>query len=632
MRAKVLGSYWVLASVLFAGATSAARTQEPAAGSSAPQPQGGTPPTQNEKQDGEKKNEKDTPDDQNNTDQDATSSSAHGSKGLGKDFLQDQKQIWTSPARLRFIDADWLVPMAGFTAGLFVTDRDYSTHLSNNLQTLSQAKTRSDAGLAALIGGAGAMWLLSYPSHREHWRETGFLAGEAAISSLVAVEALKYTTRRERPYQGDGSGPFFSGGTSFPSEHAAAAWAVAGVIAHEYPGPIPKILAYGLASFVSYERIKAKQHFPSDVFVGSMMGQMISQDIYSRRHDPELGGGEWQSFTALARAWESSGPQNLGTPYVPLDSWIYTALDRLARLGLIDSAFSGMRPWTRRECMRQLMEAEEKGVEPGENTEASRLVEVLEREFRSETEALGDGTDGAAFRLESLYSRTEHISGAPLTDGYTFGQTQYNDFGRPYGEGWSTVNGFSAYATKGPWVLYVRGEAQTAPSIPALPLPAREIKAFRDFLPLVPATPQPAVEQLALLDTYVGLMLSNWEISFGRQSLWWGTGPTEGTSLDMSNNAQPIDMFRISRTTPLKLPSFLGWLGPMRTEFFLGRLAGYEFIRSPLGLVGQFGQALSDQPYIHGQNISFKPTRNFEFGFYRQHFSVARATPSRHTH
>jgi hypothetical protein len=611
VRVLALGWIWTVASLsLGEGTRGAAKPQEPEAQSSAQPAQ-----SQKEKKDEEKK-KKETPEDPNNSDQDWTSVSQQGFKGLGKAFLEDQKQLWTSPVRLRFVDADWLVPMAGFTAGLFVTDSDYSRHLSNNPQTLSSAKTRSDAGVAALIGGAAAMYLLSYPSHREHWRETGFLAGEAAINSLVAVEALKYTTQRERPYQGDGTGPFFSGGTSFPSEHAAAAWAVAGVIAHEYPGPIPKILAYGLASFVSYERIRGKQHFPSDVFVGSTMGQMISQDIYSRRHDPELGGGEWQSLTALARAWESSGPQNLGTPYVPLDSWIYDALERLAGLGLIDSAFAGMRPWTRRECMRQLIEAEEK-VDAGENSEAGKLIAVLEHEFRPETEALGDGTDGAAFRLESLYSRTEHISGAPLTDGYAFGQTQYNDFGRPYGEGWSTVNGFSAYATKGPWVLYVRGEAQTAPSIPALGLPARESAASRNFLPLQPATPQPAVEQLALLDTYVGLMLSNWEISFGRQSLWWGTGPTEGTSLDMSNNAQPIDMFRISRTTPLKLPRFLGWLGPMRTEFFLGRLAGYEFIRSPLGLVGQFGQALSDQPFINGQNISFKPTRNFEFGFYR---------------
>src|SRR6266513_2238293 len=116
----------------------------------------------------------------------------------------------------------------------------------------------SNAGVAALVGGAGGMWVMGHASHNEHWSETGFLAGEAALNSLVAVESFKYTLRRERPYQGNGSGPFFqSGGTSFPSEHAAAAWSVAGVIAHEYPGPFTKIMAYGLASLVSVSRAKA---------------------------------------------------------------------------------------------------------------------------------------------------------------------------------------------------------------------------------------------------------------------------------------------------------------------------------------------------------------------------------------
>src|SRR6476646_5446277 len=222
--------------------------------------------------------------------------------GLGKEFLLDQKQIWTSPAKLRFSDMQWLVPMSGITAGLFVTDSDYSKSLSQNPTTISHYKTLSNAGVGALIGGAGGMWLLGHVKHNEHWSETGFLAGEAAINSLVAVEAFKYSMRRERPYQGDGTGPFFqSGGTSFPSEHAAAAWSVAGVIAHEYPSPFVKIMAYGLASLVDYSRIRARQHFPSDVFVGSIMGNLIAQNIYSRHHDPELGGEAWRSLSQYVR-------------------------------------------------------------------------------------------------------------------------------------------------------------------------------------------------------------------------------------------------------------------------------------------------------------------------------------------
>ena len=208
--------------------------------------------------------------------------------GPAADFVQDQKNIWTSPARIRLVDARWLVPLAGITAGLFVTDQQYSASLSTNPSTISHYNTLSNVGIATLAGAGAGMYLMSFPTHNEHWRETGFLAGEAAIDSLIPIEVMKYSLGRERPYQGNGSGAFFQGGTSFPSEHAAAAWAIAGVIAHEYPGTFPKLISYGLASAVSFARVHGRQHFPSDVFVGSVLGYLVAQSVYSRHHDAEL--------------------------------------------------------------------------------------------------------------------------------------------------------------------------------------------------------------------------------------------------------------------------------------------------------------------------------------------------------
>jgi hypothetical protein len=550
-----------------------------------------------------------------NSDQDATPGSHSGVRGLGKDFLEDQKRIWTSPARLRFADADWLVPASGFAAGLFVTDRDVSTHLSHNPSTISHYNSLSTAGIGALVGGAAGMWVLSYPTHHEHWRETGLLAGEAALNSLVAVEAMKYSLGRERPFQGDGSGPFFQGGTSFPSEHAAAAWSVAGVFAHEYPGVFPRIVAYGLASLVSYSRIKGRQHFPSDVFIGGMIGQFIAQDVYTRHHDPELGGAQWRSLGQIVRGDGSVSAPNQGSPYVPLDSWIYPAIDRLMAMGAIDSAFAGMRPWTRQECARLVNDAGDRVSDVDDNI-AARLVAALQSEFRFE-DAEVDGTEGSAFKLESVYTRAGHISGMPLHDGYNFAQTQFNDFGRPFGEGWSTVSGFSAYVTSGHLVGYVRGELQTAPAVSALPLAARETVRANDGLSQTPpGSTQPSTQNLKLLDAYFGVMLSNWQLTFGRQSVLWGPG--EGGPLILGDNAAPIDMFRINRVTSLKLPSILGWLGPLRMEMFLGQLRGQHFIfGQSTGVVGSFTSNFDPQPMIHGERFSFKPTENFEFGFSR---------------
>jgi membrane-associated phospholipid phosphatase len=534
--------------------------------------------------------------------------------GLVGRFVGDQREIWTSPARLRFSDTEWLVPFSGIAAGLFVTDRDFTKHLSQNPTTISHYKTLSNAGVAALVGGAGGMWLLGHASHNKHWSETGFLAGEAALNSLVAVESFKYSLRRERPYQGNGSGAFFqSGGTSFPSEHAAAAWSVAGVIAHEYPGPLTKIMAYGLASLVDISRVRAQQHFPSDVVVGAMIGNLVAQNIYSRHHDPELGGGEWRSIGQIFRGDGSLSAANQGSPYVPLDRWIYPAFDRLAALGYVNSGIFGMRPWTRLECARLLGEAEDQaaGIDPA-SSEAQQLLDTLQKEFSTEADSLGGGNN-RHLQIESVYTRFTGISGQPLTDSFHFGQTILDDYGRPFAEGVNNITGFSGWASEGRLVAYVRGEYQHAPSNPALSQQARQFIAGADGaqLPVAPNTPTPAVDHVRLLDAYLAMNVENWQLSFGKQSLWWG--PSEGGPILFSDNAAPITMFRINRVSPFKLPSVLGWMGPTRVEIFLGQMSGHDFIVPHVNLVGQLGRPLGRQPFIHGEKLSFKPTPNFEF-------------------
>lgn len=530
------------------------------------------------------------------------------------DFAQDEKNLWTSPTRLRFKDTTWLVPLSGIAAGSFVTDSDFSRHLSHDPGTISRSNSFSNAGVAALVGGAGGMWVLSHFNHDSHWRETGFLSGEAALHSLVMTETLKYSFRRDRPYQGDGTGPFFQpGGTSFPSEHSAVAWSVAGVVAHEYPGPLTKLLAYGAASMVSFSRVKAEKHFPSDVMIGALLGELAAHEIYNKHHDVELGGDTWNDPADFFTDESHSKSGFIGSPYVPLDSWIYPALDRLAAIGLIESEFAGMRPWTRSECAGLLVEAGDRAEEGVGGPEAEELYRSLQTEFRHEIESGGD-EKGFQGRIESVYTRVTGISGEPLTDGNHFGQTIVNDFGRPYQQGFNSVDGFSAWTTSGPWTGYIRAEYQHAPSAPALPESTRQIIASLDGIGEVPpGTPYSAVNRVRLLDAYVGLNLHNWQLTFGKQSLLWS--PMQSGPLMFSDNAEPINMFRISRVSPFKLPSILGWMGPIRVEWFLGQLDGHEFVfQSNTGLVGQFGQNLSRQPSMEGQKLSFKPTANFEFG------------------
>jgi membrane-associated phospholipid phosphatase len=541
-----------------------------------------------------------------------------GFSGHIADFVEDQKRIWTSPLKIRLSDANWLVPLGGITAGLFVTDREYSASINQNPTTLKHYKSLSNYTVAGLIGGSAGLYLFSFPTHNERWRETGFLAGEAALNSLVTVEALKYSLQRERPYQGDGSGSFFHGGTSFPSEHAAAAWSIAGVLAHEYPGTLPKILAYGAASAVSFSRIKAHQHFPSDVVVGSVLGYLIAQNVYRHRHNPEIGGAAWESPREFVSDEKSRTPAFMGSPYVPLDSWIYPALERLAALGYIKTISLGMRPWTRLECARLLNEAGEREADTNAPSEVQQLYSALSQEFAHDYDLMsGESNRGA--QLESVYFRTLAVSGQPLTDNYHFGQTILNDYGRPYQEGFNSVAGVSGWTTVGPFVIYTRGEYQSAPSAPSLPPAALDFIANVDGLPPSPPTmPYAGVNRFRLLDAYIGMNLAKWQISFGRQSLWWGPGD-EGAML-FTNNAEPLNkMFRIDRVSPFRLPGPLRYLGDIRMEFFLGQVSGHQFINNGQGegilnsgLIGQYGKDLALQPFVSGGKIDFKFNSNLE--------------------
>lgn len=530
------------------------------------------------------------------------------------DFAEDQKQIWTSPARIRLRDAAWLVPFAGVTAGLLVTDRAYSNSLSRQTSTINHYKTLSTLGVGALVGSGAGLYVLSFPTHNEHWRETGWLAGEALINSLVVAETFKYSLGRQRPFQGTGAGNFFHGGTSFPSEHAAAAWSVAGVIAHEYPGILPKLFAYSAAAAVDYSRIHGRQHFPSDVLVGSVLGYLVAQNIYHRRHQPELLGSAWEPPSDFVSEENRRSPAYMGSPYVSLDSWIYPALERLAALGYIGTDTVGLRPWTRLECARLTSEAGERGAGSDSPIEVQQLYGALSGEFAREFELMS-GEQNLGIQLESVYQRSLGISGKPLTDNQHFGQTVLNDYGRPFQQGFNSVAGTSGWTTAGPFVIYARGEYQSAPSAPAPSTAALGFISQVDQLPPnAPALPIGATSRFRLLDAYVGMTLSNWQISFGRQSQWWG--PSDNGAMLFSNNAEPLNnMLRVDRVQPFRLPWLFRYLGDIRLQLFLGQLSGYEFLNNtPGGLVGQYGRSLHPQPFLDGGKVTLKLTPNFEFG------------------
>ena len=314
----------------------------------------------------------------------------------------------------------------------------------------------------------------------------------------------------------------------------------------------------------------------------------------------QLSGADWNSIGDIVREDSKSRPGLPGSPYVPLDSWVYPAIERLAAQGFINTAFLGTRPWTRIECAMLIRQAEDRLADekPGVS-DPGRVYQTLSEEFASDLTALEHGGEDT-LRLESLYTRSTEIVGQPLNDSYHFGQTIINNFGRPYEQGFNTVDGFSAWAAEGRFVIYVRGEYQHAPSAPGFSQPIENLIATLDVNPVQSAHPIAMTNQFRLLDTYVSTSLAGWDFAFGKQSLWWGQG--EGGALLVSDNAEPIYMFRASRVVPFSLPWIFHYLGPMKIDAFFGQLAGNEFPPRPL---------------LHGETISFKPTRNLELTFSR---------------
>src|SRR5262249_51449489 len=147
----------------------------------------------------------------------------------------------------------------------------------------------------------------------------------------------------------------------------------------------------------------------SDVVVGGALGWLIGQQVYKAHHDTDLDGVGYGSFTRDAGEFD---PDRLGSSFVPLDSWIYPALDRLAPLGYIKTQFIGLRPWTRAECLRQIEQAEYFAQDlPGESDIAVTLKSL--HEYFKE-----DGQSYQSFKVESVYTGYTNISGAPLRDSY----------------------------------------------------------------------------------------------------------------------------------------------------------------------------------------------------------------------
>jgi len=326
-------------------------------------------------------------------------------------------------------------------------------------------------------------------------------------------------------------------------------------------------------------------------------------------------------------------PSALGSPYIPVDSWVYPAVMRLYSLGYLDHVFVGMRPWTRSSLSHMLEDADAKieDAGPGPLTdEAREIYDALMHELSPDVQGPCGAGHGQA-RVESVYTALRGVGGTPLDDSFHLGQTIVNDYGRPFQNGFNNYTGASGYATLGRFAVYARGEFQRAPAAAGYSAALAQQLSRIDMIPFInpdtglpypqatiPMGPIDSISDGRFLEAYASFQLLNNVFSIGKQDAW--LGPAKGGSFAFSNNAQNFYSFQINRIEPLYVPLLSRLIGPLRYDFIVGGLRGHTYVPNPSftgNTATQPNVITPGNPWMHLEKISFKPTRNVEFGFER---------------
>jgi membrane-associated phospholipid phosphatase len=146
-----------------------------------------------------------------------------------------------------------------------------------------------DVAAIALPVGAAAGALVA----RDH-RGLAQLA-ESYAAAMALVYVLKPLVDRTRPY---------GGGRSFPSGHAASAFAGAAFLQMRYGWELG-LPAYAVATYVGYSRVKAERHHTSDVVAGAAIG-IAANLVFTRRREHVavlVDLGPRHAGTSIAVAW-----------------------------------------------------------------------------------------------------------------------------------------------------------------------------------------------------------------------------------------------------------------------------------------------------------------------------------------
>jgi undecaprenyl-diphosphatase len=168
----------------------------------------------------------------------------------------------------------WLAEVAALDAAVYTAiARTPTPSLDRGMARLSHAAnySRLSLGAAALLAALGG------PRGRRAAR--GGLASVAVTSAVINL-GVKPLGRRRRPDRAGEQVPVARHvrmplTSSFPSGHAAAAFAFATGVGETLPGAAFPLRV--LAALVAYSRVHTGVHYPGDVVIGSLLGTSLAQ-------------------------------------------------------------------------------------------------------------------------------------------------------------------------------------------------------------------------------------------------------------------------------------------------------------------------------------------------------------------
>ncbi|MDD2898598.1 MAG: capsule assembly Wzi family protein [Desulfuromonadaceae bacterium] len=303
---------------------------------------------------------------------------------------------------------------------------------------------------------------------------------------------------------------------------------------------------------------------------------------------------------------------------IPLDSPVYLYLEKLAGCGLIVSDIKGLKPFSKSEVARLVLEAESNLATSGAASSAfaAELIKNIRSVVPREV-ALLERPSVLPLRFDfdpvsSLRLRSVLLDGAPRdytrTSWDPAHQSAFGLFGgdlRPLGNGGPVhvtgTEGTPLLENNNGLVYHrgvsgeVRWAAEAYISHAATVLVEPVILASGD------------AADILLNRGYVKLGGGGLELEVGRDENWFGPGYRGTTTL--TNNAHNFDLVKLSSPEPLDIGRAQRWRGNIKYSLIVSRFDETDV-----------GTANHRQPYFIGTKVAIKPNSSFEFGanFVRQ--------------